>query len=174
MHDAAHPTARAAAARPTVLVAEDNPVNQRVAVKMLERLGCRVDLVADGTEAVSRVASTAYDLVLMDCQMPTMDGYEATERIRRADHDRTRVPIVAMTAHALQGDRARCLAAGMDDYISKPVQPADLKAIVERFVRLSRDRSANGGTAAADAAPRGRDEFSAGSRMAEGPAAHHA
>jgi signal transduction histidine kinase/ActR/RegA family two-component response regulator len=120
--------------RATVLVAEDNAVNQRVAVKMLERLGCCVDVVADGKEAVRRVAAIPYDIVLMDCQMPEMDGYEATAAIRNAGHDRTSIPIVAMTAHALQGDRERCLAAGMDDYIPKPVQPADLRAIIEKYV----------------------------------------
>jgi signal transduction histidine kinase/CheY-like chemotaxis protein len=118
----------------TVLVAEDNLVNQRVAVKMLERLGCRTDVVADGSQAVRRVALIPYDLVLMDCQMPVMDGYEATAAIRRASHAQATVPIVAMTAHALQGDRERCLAAGMNDYIPKPVQAADLRAVIDKYV----------------------------------------
>ena len=123
----------AARPRAIVLVAEDNMVNQRVAVKMLERLGCRADVVADGSQAVRRLALVPYDLVLMDCQMPVMDGYEATAAIRRASHARANVPIVAMTAHALQGDRERCLAAGMNDYIPKPVQPVDLRGVIERY-----------------------------------------
>jgi CheY-like chemotaxis protein len=135
----ARPGRRAAADGPVrprakVLVAEDNLVNQRVAVKMLERLGCQVDVVADGSQAVRRIALVPYDLVLMDCQMPVMDGYEATAAIRRATHVRATVPIVAMTAHALQGDRERCIAAGMNDYISKPVQPSDLKTVIEKYV----------------------------------------
>jgi CheY-like chemotaxis protein len=103
---------------------------------MLERLGCQVDVVADGSLAVRRIALIPYDLVLMDCQMPVMDGYEATTAIRRATHARAGVPIVAMTAHALQGDRERCLHAGMSDYISKPVQPSDLKAIIDKYVGI--------------------------------------
>jgi signal transduction histidine kinase/CheY-like chemotaxis protein len=126
--------ARPARVRATVLVAEDNSVNQRVAVRMLERLNCRVDVVPNGLEAVERVAAVAYDLVLMDCQMPVMNGYEATTAIRRANHAHAGIPIVAMTAHALQGDRERCLAAGMTDYIRKPVQAADLRAAIERHV----------------------------------------
>ena len=114
-----------------VLVAEDNPVNQQVARKMLEKIGCRVDLVANGLEAVKAVESIPYQIVFMDCQMPEMDGFTATNAIRKGEQNGRHVPIVAMTANALAGDRERCLEAGMDDYISKPVKGADLKVIVE-------------------------------------------
>ncbi len=101
-----------------ILLAEDNPVNQMVAVKMLERLGCRVDVAADGAEAVMMAAQFPYDLIFMDVQMPVFDGLEATRRIRASG---AKVKIVAMTANAMEGDRERCLAAGMDDYVSKPI-----------------------------------------------------
>jgi two-component system sensor histidine kinase/response regulator len=103
-----------------VLLAEDNPVNQMVAVKMLERLGCRVDVAADGAEAVRMSERFPYDMIFMDVQMPIFDGLEATRRIRARD-DGKNVRIVAMTANAMEGDRERCLEAGMDDYVSKPI-----------------------------------------------------
>ena len=116
-----------------VLVAEDNVVNQKVAVRMLEKLGCRVDVVANGLEAIVAVASVAYDCLCMDCQMPEMDGYEATTIIRqRAAHGAPHLPIIAMTANAMQSDRERCLAAGMDDYVSKPAQPNDLLTLLQK------------------------------------------
>jgi len=105
-----------------ILVAEDNPVNQRVAARMLERLGYRPDVVADGAEAVAAVQRVPYDIVLMDCQMPEVDGYEATRRIRRLGDSLPRQPrILALTAHAMKGDEERCLEAGMDGYLTKPV-----------------------------------------------------
>jgi CheY-like chemotaxis protein len=113
-----------------VLVAEDNGVNQRVAQLHLRRLGYVVDVVGNGAEAVDAVGKVPYDVVLMDCQMPEMDGYEATRTIRSQGRD---IPIIAMTANALKGDRERCLEAGMDDYISKPVDMQQLRAVLARF-----------------------------------------
>jgi PAS domain S-box-containing protein len=107
-----------------VLVAEDNRTNQKVIVMRLERLGCAVDVANDGLEAVQAASATAYDLILMDCQMPVMDGFQATRAIRMQGG--RRVPIVALTANAMEGERERCLDAGMDDYLAKPVRPADL------------------------------------------------
>jgi CheY-like chemotaxis protein/HPt (histidine-containing phosphotransfer) domain-containing protein len=133
----AHETAGAFADRAArILVAEDNPTNQEVVVGMLRRLGLRADAVANGAEAVQALEAVPYRLVLMDVQMPEMDGFEATARIRSADsrvHDR-RVPIVAMTAHALRGDRERCLEAGMDDYVSKPVSVPALTEALSRWL----------------------------------------
>jgi CheY-like chemotaxis protein len=113
-----------------VLLAEDNPVNQLVATKMLESLGCRVDVASDGTEVIQMSGRFPYDLIFMDVQMPHVDGLEATRRIRLRDGGGVR--IVAMTANAMQGDRERCLEAGMDDYISKPITPDALRSALKR------------------------------------------
>jgi signal transduction histidine kinase/ActR/RegA family two-component response regulator len=118
-----------------ILLAEDDAVNQMVVTAMLEKLGCVVDIVADGDAACRAVASRRYDLVFMDCHMPVLDGFEATRRIRQeAGVGAPRTPIVALTADALAGDRERCLDSGMDDYMTKPVSAAQLAAAVRRWV----------------------------------------
>ncbi len=117
-----------------ILLVEDNPVNQRVALAVLGKLGYQADLAANGAEAVTATAARPYDLVLMDCQMPVMDGFEATRRIREAQAGARRVPILAMTANAMQGDRERCLQAGMDDYIPKPVTLDALRVALQRWL----------------------------------------
>ena len=127
-----------------VLVAEDNVVNQRVAIRLLEKLSCRVDAVANGREAVDALARVPYALVFMDCQMPEMDGYAATAAIRASETSQgTHTPIIAMTAHAMAGDREQCLATGMDDYMSKPVTIEALRTV------LQQSAPAPGGAAAA-------------------------
>ena len=122
--------------RPRLLVAEDNPVNQKVAVAMLERIGYEAEVAVNGLEAVECITHNKYAAVLMDCQMPEMDGYEATAAIRQREEadmsDRT--PIIAMTAAAMAGDKERCLAAGMDDYIPKPVKLAELHSVLQRWI----------------------------------------
>ena len=129
---------------PRVLVAEDNPENQKVARLMLERMGCRVDTVANGKEAVEMAQSIAYDIVFMDCQMPEMDGYEATQEIRRREAGARRVPIVALTAHAMEGDRQKCLQAGMDDYVSKPIRREAIREVLVRRLRSPRGLAPKG------------------------------
>ncbi|MCC6409493.1 MAG: response regulator [Planctomycetes bacterium] len=111
-----------------VLVVDDNPVNRLIAARMLERLGCSVLTVADGVDAVRRVGDEDFDAVFMDCSMPGMDGYQATAAIRALPEPRRSVRVIAMTAHALTGDRQVCLEAGMDDYISKPMELGKLRA----------------------------------------------
>ena len=115
-----------------ILVAEDNPVNQRIALKMLERLGHDVTLAINGSEALERARAEWFDLILMDCQMPEMDGYQASREIRKLSET---PPIVALTANALEGDRQRCLDAGMDDYLPKPIDLPALEKTVERWRR---------------------------------------
>jgi len=117
-----------------VLVAEDNAVNQKVAVRMLERLGVRADVAGNGLETVDLYSRMPYDAVFMDCQMPEMDGYDATAAIRGREERGVHIPIIAMTAEALEGARERCLAAGMDDYISKPVRVYALTEALRRWV----------------------------------------
>jgi signal transduction histidine kinase/DNA-binding response OmpR family regulator len=120
--------------RPRVLLVEDNLVNQKVAARMLERLGASVDVASNGRDAVALVERQRYSIVLMDCQMPDIDGFAATEAIRASEAQRgTHVPIVALTANAMLGDRDRCIASGMDDYVAKPVKLADLARILNRW-----------------------------------------
>ncbi|MGB9604726.1 MAG: response regulator [Bryobacteraceae bacterium] len=122
------------AARYRILLAEDNPINQKIALRMLEQAGFAAEAVTNGAEAVEAVQKAVYDLVLMDVQMPGMDGLEATARIRRLEAGRRHTPIVALTANAMEGDRERCLAAGMDDYLAKPVRRELLCETVLRWV----------------------------------------
>jgi len=119
--------------RVRILVAEDNAVNQKLAVTLLRNMGFRADVVANGRDAVEAHSRSSYDLILMDCQMPEMDGYEATARLRQlATGDKVR--IVAMTANVMEGDREKCLAAGMDDYLTKPVRTSELKRILKLYL----------------------------------------
>jgi len=115
-----------------ILVVEDNRVNQTVAVRTLLKMGAHAEAVSDGEEAVERIKNHSFDLVLMDVQMPKMDGFETTQVIRTLEKEnhQPRMPIIAMTAHALSGDRERCLEGGMDDYITKPINVADLSAAI--------------------------------------------
>jgi PAS domain S-box-containing protein len=147
---------------PTLLLVEDNPVNQKVAIKMLEKLGYRVEVAVNGYEAVAALERSAYPLIFMDCQMPDMDGFEATRRIREREQAQRKegstkgneslsripqsdhVPIIAMTANAMQGDRERCLAAGMDDYVAKPIRSKDLQVVIETWLLKRRQDSAPG------------------------------
>ena len=133
--DAARRTPRFAG-NPRLLVAEDNPINQEVLLEILTQLGCTADVVADGQAALDAIESRDYPVVLMDCQMPVLDGYEAVRRLRRAGGPKAKTPVVAVTAHAVEGERAKAIAAGMDDYVSKPVSPLSLGTLLERFLTV--------------------------------------
>jgi len=150
--DAGSPTLQEASAIPQrsltaepcarVLVVEDNPVNQHLALRVVEKQGYSPRAVGNGREALALLAKEHFDLVLMDIQMPEMDGIEATIAIRREERETSRhVPIIAMTAHAMQGDRNRCLEAGMDDYISKPINVHDLAAALDRLLAREPERN---------------------------------
>jgi CheY-like chemotaxis protein len=119
---------------PTVLLVEDNEINQAVAVAMLEQQGYRVDVVPHGQAALDAVADASYAAVLMDCQMPVMDGYAAAAELRRREGEDEHLPIIALTAHAFDGERERCLAAGMDDFLAKPVRADELASALQRHV----------------------------------------
>ena len=126
----------------TVLLVEDNPVNQTLARRMLDELGLRSDLAEDGLQALAAMRAKRYDLVLMDCQMPRMDGFQATREIRAMEDDRRSVPIIALTANAMAGDRARVLDAGMDDYLAKPYDFEGLLAVLGRWLPWSAEEPA--------------------------------
>ena len=134
---------------PFVLIAEDSPVNQIVAARMLERCGCRSQIASDGCDAIDAFKATRYDMILMDCQMPKLDGYQTTAALRRIENGGRRTPIIAMTANALEGDRQRCLDADMDDYLSKPVRHADLAEKLSLWIPTEVDPPDDG----ADPAP---------------------
>jgi CheY-like chemotaxis protein len=121
---------------PRILIAEDNAINQKVVMLILRRAGFNIDVVSDGQEAVEAHRQKPYDLILMDCQMPSMDGFEASRHIRKLN---TPQPvIIAVTANALVGERERCLDAGMDDYLSKPFQAEQLVSIVKKWAGVRR------------------------------------
>ena len=142
-----------------VLLAEDNVVNQMLARRLLEKLGAVVTIADTGAAVLDQLALNSYDVVLMDCQMPVLDGYEATQQIRAgAAGDAAReVPIIALTAHALSGDRERCLAAGMNDYLTKPIDPTALRVRIERLLGMAPDDAAP--VSVADAKPRSSAVF---------------
>jgi CheY-like chemotaxis protein len=121
-----------------ILLVDDHPPNRTIVLQQLRRLGYIADVAGDGREAVEAVRTTRYELVLMDCIMPEVDGFEATRQIRASEaRSGGHVPIVAMTANALEGDREACLRAGMDDYIAKPVRLAQLRRFVERYLGVA-------------------------------------
>jgi len=125
--------AESEAAEARILLVEDNPVNQKVALNMLRKMGCKLTLAEDGVEAVDLFKNRTFDLIFMDCQMPNMNGYEATAAIRELEGDGPKTPIVAMTANAMKGDRERCLDSGMDDYMAKPIRIIDVRKIVAQY-----------------------------------------
>jgi CheY-like chemotaxis protein len=117
-----------------ILLVEDNEVNRKVAVRMLQKLGCEVDIATDGRQAIDKTAQHRYDIVFMDVYMPEMDGYEATRLIRQREAATgSHQVIIAMTANAMEGDRELCLQAGMDDYLAKPFREAELRQTIARW-----------------------------------------
>ena len=135
-----------------VLLAEDNVTNQKVATMMLRRFGCRTDVVGNGEDALAAMRRKRYDVVLMDCQMPVMDGWATATAIRELERGQERIPIIALTANALAGDRERCLEAGMDDYLTKPLSLTQLHAQLAKWVAPGQFARAGGGPSAQDGA----------------------
>jgi CheY-like chemotaxis protein len=127
----------------SVLLAEDNLVNQRLATRLLEKRGHRVTLAANGREALTALDKNSYDLVLMDVQMPEMDGLEATAILRQRERaSESHQPVIALTAHAMKGDQEKCLAAGMDGYLTKPIRPQELDEILDKYLTMRMEKSA--------------------------------
>ena len=151
--EAGGPATQAAVEAPRILVVEDNPVNQRLALKIVERLGYRASLARNGREGVEQYLREPADLVLMDCQMPEMNGFDATRAIRAAEREAARdgrsphVPIVAVTANVGGGSREECMASGMDEYLPKPLRVDDLRTVIDRLLARRRESSglASGG-----------------------------
>jgi len=117
-----------------VLIVDDNPVNQLVAARAVNRLGYLTEVVSGGPQALEAVAASRFDAILLDCQMPEMDGYETAREIRRREAGQGHIPIIAATANTMEGDQEKCLASGMDDYLPKPIRFADLEAALDRWV----------------------------------------
>jgi CheY-like chemotaxis protein len=134
---ASHAPVDEAAAKPSgkgrVLIVEDNPINQRVAAILVSKLGFTTDLAGHGGEAVEMVQKQNYDLILMDCQMPVMDGFEATRAIRKMTGSNSRTPIIAVTANVASGQREKCLEAGMNDYVPKPINREVLEKVIDKW-----------------------------------------
>ena len=166
-----HTLAELARRRARILLAEDNPVNQKVAVKTLEKLGFKADVVGNGSEAVAALRSTRYDLVLMDVQMPEMDGIEATKLARRPGSGVVdpQTPIVALTAHAMAGDRQKCLDAGMNDYLAKPFKASELLEVLERWLPVGPDVRSTGPSQPRDAPDAALRAATAASRADDEP-----
>ncbi|QBZ82101.1 Polar-differentiation response regulator DivK [Hydrogenovibrio crunogenus] len=118
-----------------ILLVEDNLVNQKVAVALLEKMGYQADITANGQEALEALAQTPYDLILMDCQMPVKDGYETTRAIRALDNPLSDIPIIAMTANAMAGDDEKCYEAGMNDYMTKPINSKLMAEKIDAFAK---------------------------------------
>jgi CheY-like chemotaxis protein len=135
----ATPAATNAARSGRLLLVEDNPVNQKVALVNLKKLGFDVQVAGNGREALIALAGNRFDLILMDCQMPEMDGFEATRAIRQREEQSAarRVPIVALTANALEGDREQCISVGMDDYLTKPFKQEQLREVLDRWLPVA-------------------------------------
>jgi len=121
--------------KPRVLLVEDNPINQKIALLMLEKIGCNVDVAANGIEALKALQLFSYDLIFMDCQMPEMDGYEATRRIRKLSKPICDIPIIALTANAFKEDQTKCIEAGMNDFVTKPVESSTLESKLGRYIK---------------------------------------
>lgn len=118
-----------------ILVVEDYIDNQDLARSLLEKMECEVDVAEDGTEAIEMARHSEYDLIFMDIQMPNLDGYDATRMIRESESGKKRTPIIALTANALEGDKEKCLKAGMDDYLAKPFRGEDIEKVMSQFLK---------------------------------------